>query len=63
LERKNNLINKGVTMNPTETIATALTSPIFLILITCVAGIFIAHSRQQQKEIDELRKKLGKDLG
>jgi len=49
-------------MNATETIASALMSPIVLILTTFIAGMFISFSYQQQKEINELRKKLGKDL-
>jgi hypothetical protein len=49
-------------MEPVQTIVTALLSPIVLILTICVAGIFISHCYQQQKEIDELRKKLGKDI-
>ena len=48
-------------MNATETIASALMSPIVLILTTFIAGLFIAHSYKQQKEIDELKKKLGKE--
>ena len=49
-------------MNPTETIASALMSPIVLILTTFIAGLFISFSYQQQKEINELRKKLGRDI-
>jgi len=30
-------------------------------LTTFIAGMFISFSYQQQKEINELRKKLGKD--
>ena len=48
-------------MNPTETIGMALTSPVVLILTTFIAGLFITFSYQQQKEINELKKKLGKD--
>ena len=48
-------------MNATETIAAALMSPVVLILTTFIAGIFITFSYQQQKEINELRKKLGKE--
>lgn len=48
-------------MNATETIAVALMSPVVLILTTFVAGMFMTFSYQQQKEINELRKKLGKD--
>lgn len=47
-------------MNATETIATVLMSPVVLILTTFIAGLFIVHSYQQQKEINELKKKLGK---
>ena len=48
-------------MNATETIAAALMSPVVLILTTFIAGMFMTFSYQQQKEINELRKKLGKE--
>ena len=47
-------------MNATETIASALMSPIILILTTFIAGMFITFSIQLFKENNELKKKLGK---